>query len=428
MAQCKINPQGNYISWNEGWDLYNATSSDVHISHFCQSDNGIVYFLFPNIPYKTSYYICEALGTHLPLPKTMEELRYFWKVAADSFPNDTRCKNELMLPINDMNNEGVWTRHYDGEIVNTKDVAWNDGEPNGIHYENCAQMEETKVADIDCATRMQCALCEFKGRLVYSLLGTCEIELRNINFRAYQHEMGEVLFRGYGEYHIKMIDGVWQWINVLTNERIATMVAHKINYPMGRRLWNLTKPVCAEDVKQKILLLTPCKSNQYSCSDATCIPLEHRCDLKYDCVDHSDEANCDLVNIPEDYRSDLPPRKVSNDDDTVLPITFIVDIESVSADTTRMTVHLSYKIRMLWYDSRLNYVNIKINDSLNKLQYRTMQMIWSPKVGFVNTEGNHHTEVDIEASMHVNRLQDPSYRDDSVAGEGIILYNRIKLS
>ena len=59
-----------------------------------------------------------------------------------------------------------------------------------------------------------------------------------------------------------------------------------------------------------MLLLTPCNEEEYSCDDATCIPLENRCDLKYDCLDHSDEADCQLVIIPKDYKSELPPRQV----------------------------------------------------------------------------------------------------------------------
>ena len=39
-------------------------------------------------------------------------------------------------------------------------------------------------------------------------------------------------------------------------------------------------------------LYLACTSNQWTCSDGSCIPQEQRCNERYDCPDYTDEYNC----------------------------------------------------------------------------------------------------------------------------------------
>ncbi|XP_018013295.2 uncharacterized protein LOC108670342 [Hyalella azteca] len=468
MAACKADLQGNYISWNAGWDLHNAESLNVSLGHFCEEETDSVYFWFPDVPYVTSNYLCESLGTHLPLPKTIQEAESWLTRGTEMVGNNTRCNKELIVAANDIKHEGKWVKPFNGQEIDHKNFAWKDGEPNGLMYENCAQIETGGVADIDCITRVQCAVCEFKTRQVFSLRGTCEFELRNINFLAYQYVAGDIIFKGYGNYQIERNkNGTWVWQNVVDGYTIATMVfSEPNNYPMGRREWNLLKPICGQKEGRRMLLLTPCADHEYSCSDATCIPRDLRCDLKYDCVDRSDEAECDLVVLPDDYRDDLPPRgspsissgdqvtdlscspsvnatatsstnnstgiksntqeknsqalgtcMETDKDDSRLPVTLSINIETMDIDTTKMTLQATYTLAMSWRDARLLFLNIKGNDSLNRLSYATMVNLWHPYVGYVNTDGNQHTDVDEEATLLIIRENEPSYDDDAAPGE-----------
>ena len=307
MAACQSDLQGNYISWDAGWNIFDAKVIDVPLKYFCEHESGSVNFWFPDVPPVTSNYLCESLGTHLPVPKTADEAVTWLARAAKIFKPDNRCFRELLVAVNDVTSEGVWRRPYDGMVVDK--IGWKDGEPNGLKYENCAQIELGGIADIDCLTRVQCAVCEFTRRQVFSLRGTCELELRNINFLAYQFVYGEIDFKGYGEYQIIRENGTWIWRNVVGDYIIATLVFTEPNYyPMGRKQWELKRPICNQKNGVRMLLLTPCPEDEYSCSDATCIPRALRCDLKYDCIDRSDEADCQMIVFPLDYKDDLPPR------------------------------------------------------------------------------------------------------------------------
>lgn len=69
------------------------------------------------------------------------------------------------------------------------------------------------------------------------------------------------------------------------------------------QLWELEQSVCDQARGEiRALLLSVCTENQFTCDDGTCVPLAQRCDLKYDCRDHADEAHCLLVRLPPDYK------------------------------------------------------------------------------------------------------------------------------
>ncbi|XP_069937298.1 uncharacterized protein, partial [Cherax quadricarinatus] len=416
MAACRSDPQGNYVSWEAGWDLYNITEYQVSLEYFCHQKTDAIYFTFP-VTVGPAFYICEALGTHLPLPTTWNQIKFLVNTTVQRYRGQGDiCKNALWSPVTDIDIEGTWVTHYDNALA--APLIWSDGEPNGIFYENCIKIESKGLSDIDCIHYAICALCEFSDLPIMSLLGTCELEDRNVYFIAYQENVGDLYFKGYGEYHIRKVGKDWLWINVVTNKTLARLDPNApFGMPMGRRVWHLETTVCDQTEGSRTFVLTPCNTNSYTCDDATCIPHENRCDLKYDCLDRSDEADCELVRQPADYRNDLSPRLNSNKNDSSLPITLHINIESVTVYTTEMTMQLSYEIDMVWVDNRLDYRNLKVNDSLNRVTYTTMMGLWSPTVGFVNTEGHQHTEVDIESSLYLQRLQPPDERDYSAPGE-----------
>ncbi|XP_069173660.1 uncharacterized protein [Procambarus clarkii] len=419
MAACKSDLQGNYISWEAGWELHNVTEYDASVESFCQPSTYTNYFGFPELPQAHAFYICEALGSHLPLPTTMKEVTFWYNLSYQVWPhqdNLTLCSDFLWSSITDANHDGTWVTHYDNALAPT--VAWKVGEPNGLVYENCAVIEKLGLSDIVCATSKWCAICEFSDLHVFTLLGTCELEEHNLNFIAYQEGLGDLYFKGYGAYHIKKVEGEWLWINVVENKTLARLdVDAPFNMPMGRRVWHLESPVCNQREGPRTLVLTPCGPDSYSCDDATCIPHQNRCDQKYDCLDHSDEVACEIIGKPEDYKEDIPPLPGSDKVGTSLPITVNVTIESITIHTTQMTMQMSYKIQMIWFDNRVVYRNLKTNETFNKVNYTSMLSLWLPTLRFVGTEGHRHTTVDQEASLHVQRLRPPNRRDNTVPRE-----------
>ncbi|KAK4314330.1 hypothetical protein Pmani_014362 [Petrolisthes manimaculis] len=414
IANCIVDLQGNYISWDNGWTLQNISSYQTSLATFCQQETGPTYFWFASIPYKTATYLCQSLGSHLPSGTNMTEVWAMLNVSQKIFPTDHSCYRDYWISPNDIDEEGVWKI---GKTPLDVNITWALQEPNGLQYENCGSVMHYGVSDVDCFTNSRCVVCTISDHQRASLLGTCEAEIRNVYFTPFQYEKSELVFVGYGEYYITRNNRTWTWVNVVKNTTIAIMEDNEPDFPMGRRWWRLEHTVCEQKPGgRRRLLLSPCPPNHFTCDDATCIPLVQRCDLKYDCRDNTDEMGCHLVSFPKDYQKHLPPRG-GNDDEVGLPIVLTVNVEALNIHTMNMNMEVSYRLDLTWTDNRLVYQNLKVNATLNILPMATVKELWAPQVGFVNAIGSHHTLLDGDTTMQVDRHTDTMGRDDAAAEE-----------
>lgn len=141
------------------------------------------------------------------------------------------------------------------------------------------------------------------------------------------------------------------------------------------------------------LTLSLCGDGKYTCADGTCINLTQRCDLRIDCPDFSDEARCSVVDIPQDYFTNIPPPPTV--EGKPLSIYFAINIISFpSIATDDLTFVTSFELKLRWVDKRLNYLNLKDDLTLNVLTTESMKNIWIPKLFFSNAFGNVFTNVD----------------------------------
>ncbi|XP_068236921.1 uncharacterized protein [Palaemon carinicauda] len=414
ISTCQSDLQGNYISWNSGWALEEASSYESPLEEFCHDDKNQSHFWFPQLSFNTAQYLCVALGAFLPRATTLTEVISLSKEANETFPDSTACSFEYWTSLSDADQEGVW-RYSSGEELDNP--LWLGQEPNGLHYENCAVLTTQGLADIDCRVDRKCVICSFTEMPRFSLLGSCETELRNIYFIPYQRHLGEVYFMGYGTYNIRKEQGYWVWVDDVKNVTIAIMEEKEARFPMGRRWWRLRRPVCQKDEGERHrLLLTPCDENDFTCDDGSCIAHHERCDLKYDCLDNSDEAACMMIDKPEGYQSHLPPRSTQQAN-AALPVTLSAIVENLFVKTMDTAIEVSFELELTWKDSRLQYLDLKVNSTLNILPLDVVKTLWTPQVTFVNTIGNHHTHVDEYTTLTINRESDKKKRDERAPAE-----------
>ena len=115
----------------------------------------------------------------------------------------------------------------------------------------------------------------------------------------------------------------------------------KKEYPIGRKIWRFDDRLCDINEADTMLTLTACSEDEFTCTDGTCQPLAHRCDLKADCADRSDEEKCDTVIFPKDYEKGLAPKHTiaGKRVDDPLPVYLSVDILSFDQiDTVNMMI------------------------------------------------------------------------------------------
>ena len=50
-----------------------------------------------------------------------------------------------------------------------------------------------------------------------------------------------------------------------------------------------------------MIKFTTCKSGDFTCNDGQCIDIEKRCAQTFNCNDRSDEENCKMLEIDDNY-------------------------------------------------------------------------------------------------------------------------------
>ena len=124
--------------------------------------------------------------------------------------------------------------------------------------------------------------------------------------------------------------------------------------------------------EERLLLLSSCKDGQFTCDNGECIAILNRCDGVAHCPDLSDEKACNLVSVdPEKYLKGKTPPSGS----ATLPVEVssqvwvILDIQEVG-----QVIKLQFQLSLKWYDSRVEYYNLKDNEKMNTLLYEETQV------------------------------------------------------
>ena len=81
----------------------------------------------------------------------------------------------------------------------------------------------------------------------------------------------------------------------------------------------------------------------------------------------------------------------------------IQDIEEMSK-----TFQVPFTLFLSWFDSRIQYKNLKKDEGLNLLSENEKSKIWKPIVLFENTNKKHTSIVDIKTYMKIKQYGDYS--------------------
>ena len=123
---------------------------------------------------------------------------------------------------------------------------------------------------------------------------------------------GNMLLLGNVATRIEYNDTTSQW--VLTDALSglsARSLATKSSYALGRHQWTISNDTneCGKGMSYTTSWkLTGCREEgEFTCDDGQCVKMEERCDQVPDCRDQSDEKNCQLVILNDDYDKNFPP-------------------------------------------------------------------------------------------------------------------------
>ena len=187
-----------------------------------------------------------------------------------------------------------------------------------------------------------------------------------------------------------------------TSYSTVRLTGIKSEYPAGHLAWHLSLNDECEDgpVTNKLLHLTSCGDDDFNCDDGTCVDIRSRCDLNNDCSDFSDEKNCTILIKPSSYNSYVAPPKPVNQRKNPIEIKLTI-LNILNIDIVQSKIKVQFKLMLSWYDSRLQYKNLKVSEHYNGINSESD--IWYPVLVFHNTETKASTVNDEKSVISILR-------------------------
>jgi hypothetical protein len=144
--------------------------------------------------------------------------------------------------------------------------------------------------------------------------------------------------------------------------------------------------------------------------------IRDRCNTELNCMDQTDENNCNYLSFGVNYAKQLIPR-----DQQGTPLQVFMDVSILAfpeIDTVNLKFTVDFFLSMRWNDLRIDFRDLNEISSLNTLNANDRKSIWVPKLGFVNALGPFQTEVDELSSGELIRETGPLPQDYSTSIEG----------
>ncbi|XP_068242446.1 uncharacterized protein [Palaemon carinicauda] len=382
LFQCRVVKNQVPITWN----VYGLVSkSSFNICKY-NVDRGIV------IPFKMddkakAKIVCELINTTLALPKSDEENdalaeQLSREPACNSLPffnfnigwlgffheenSGGMSQQESLKAYNKLSTNISNVQMYD--LLLTSDGTWKLGWPN-----------------------IACPLCFGKPSGKFYLFGLHKTitDKKMMVFYPRVTDAGSFFLYSSDGTVIEKKDDKWTIIDKIRNQTLAS--TEEPNF-LGRKPWNVMNTTIINGMKQffpyisspssqlKILTLSNCSLDEFTCNNGECRPMSCRCDFRQQCKSGEDEDSCNILDPLQGYEKGTPPpQRPLNLQISV----FLTKVASINIMTETMQVNMKFRIK--WDDSRLTFNNLMGNDRVNYLgQY--MNTLWLPKFMVLNEE------------------------------------------
>ncbi|KAG7171040.1 Neuronal pentraxin-1-like 2 [Homarus americanus] len=390
-ASCNKAPLGNIFSTDrENVELLGGASVElVKSEHFCQKS--VEYVIFPEARYMAeSRLVCTRIGYEVYTPQDREENIILHQESL-RFAEKCLSNYHLWIGVTDEEVEDVWRKFTDNSVAETQ---FELNEPNGGTGENCMLMflPNGLWVDTSCVIRWPaCVPCEVDRTSPLRLRGFCFSNEAETYYEVLGYKREKPYMHGYYGFIVYKTDTyTWEMFDTTTGEVVGILeVPTKDSYPIGRNIWTLKRSMCDYLIGTQLQMsFSICDNDEFTCANGDCIPKELRYNAKDDCVDLSDEEDCQLIILPKGYRSERPP-----DNETeglaiyVAPTVDVLRFMEIS-DIRRVS-NVEFLIEIRWNDPRLKYQNLGETLEWNTLSAVDMDRVWRPKINFPNVyDGN----------------------------------------
>ncbi|KAF2367948.1 Low-density lipoprotein (LDL) receptor class A repeat [Trinorchestia longiramus] len=388
---------GDITNLDTEWNTEGAVNElDIPFEDICQQETLMQIFPEP-FTVDEAFGLCSKLKADLLAPTTEAENIKAYDLV-EQYAVKCQPKNHgssfMWLGFTDGAEEGNWTDYHGNHLNYTNFIN------NGVtKSQDCAAYEKPpdnyKWNDMTCGkTYNLCVSCTASSYPVLHLRGLCEEKEKDVRFLIgpdmvdYKHS-----FRGFSKYSLKLQKNmdekeVWVLQNMWeANQTVASWYSYNNAYPFGVRSWTVEEDykICEKPKGDTMWLsFCACYEDEFCCDDGSCIALRDRCNLRTDCADASDEAQCQKILRTSDYFAALPPPGVNGEP---LKVNITINIRSFSEiDIRNMMIKVDLEVTTSWLDSRLTFKNLR---SLQDINHVNFNEVWSPQFDLLNADFPH---------------------------------------
>lgn len=272
--------------------------------------------------------------------------------------------------------------------------------------------------DVPCGDKL-CFACGMTSQDYLQLRGMCQKDEHETRFLLDGYINRRPFFRGYYGliiYH----SGVKDWIleDTASNTTLAKLtMLRSTEFPIGRLQWQIIHPFCDHLEGEAIILgLSTCTTQEFMCTDGSCVHHSTRCNLRDDCLDGSDEENCTIIYFSDRYHNHRPPPGVTFKNPLqIVPMVDLIRFSKI--DDISLAFSMEIEITLSWIDRNLRFKNIKSEEGKNKLSEQEVNKMWKSEVEFLNVNDGQLKM--LKSGVYVRRtgLPDPPVFTDVQMGQ-----------
>ncbi|KAK3862514.1 hypothetical protein Pcinc_031630 [Petrolisthes cinctipes] len=429
LAACTSNMRGNVFAMDGGQGVEETVKlvgkvsvAVVPLQQLCQSDPH--YLILPerrSVP--ASLTQCRLLHAPLTVPTSQRDNTRLQRALQPFASTCSSTPWKLWLGASDESQEGVWKSLDTGRVLNYNNFV--PPFPYGGLLDNCvALFTDGTWGDAKCSDK-KCSVCEILPSKFLRLRGLCFEDEHETRFRASGGYLdGRPVFRGFYDLLIAWNKTTSQWVlsNINNNTLAITSPSDLVEYPLGLRRWVVVSLLCGAHPGDTLQLsLSPCSTrHHFMCRSGECVTRRHRCNMRYECSDGSDEENCHVINLQGGYSSHLTPpgngminsasvqnmgpiaKQPSNQDDEIngwdikkdplMIIPSMTILRILSIDETDFSVTAEVRVKLRWVDSRLSFSHLadeggKAGRRGTALMREDLGKIWVPEYRLYELRG-----------------------------------------
>ena len=419
---------GDLVNWAEAeWNLTSQARVEMveELDAPCRRESEVVVYTNKDFKHhETCMEHCEKIGKgRSPPVRTPEEWEWLRKEVHAVTTNIALLRSSIWVAATDEEKEGEWKDPYTGEKLWATPWArpWfedtNDTTLGDVY--NCLRWITTEN-DPSCWDEWECGsydmscVCQSSQQPILRLRGLCWDNAQDTQYipKQFASNPTEQILVGNIRSQIRYNESTAQWVLTdLLASMTAVCDAPAISYALGKHEWTITNDVflCNKGQPYTALLkLTGCNpEGDFTCDDGQCVTMAQRCNQIPNCRDKSDEVNCHLLILENNYNMKVPPI-VPTEGDAFNPAEVGISIsilKIVSMEEVQHKIDLQFEITLEWRENRASYHNLKEKTSLNALTKAEIEVIWLPYVIYANTDMKEAVQLwdGLDTTIVVNR-------------------------